>query len=82
MQTDIESPATGNLRDFLGWVGARRRSYAEAMEAWRTSCPRLSAWEDATGAGLVQVEQDGAGSQGEAVVRLTEHGAAFLAARS
>jgi hypothetical protein len=73
-----ESPTIGNLREFLSWVAARRRTYAEAMEAWRTSCPRLSAWEDATNDGLVQVEQADAATQGEAVVCLTERGAAFL----
>jgi hypothetical protein len=25
------------------------------MEVWRTSCPRLSIWEDALGDGLVRV---------------------------
>src|SRR5262249_45361315 len=33
---------------FLAWLAERPRSYAETMEAWRTSCPRLSVWEDAT----------------------------------
>ena len=32
---------------FLAWVADRPRTYAEAMEAWRSSCPRLSIWEDA-----------------------------------
>ena len=67
-----------NLVEFLGWVASRRRSYAEVMEAWRTSCPRLSVWEDATADDLVRVEQANAASQGEAVVQLTERGAALL----
>jgi hypothetical protein len=25
------------------------------MDVWRTNCPRLSIWEDAVGAGLVQI---------------------------
>ena len=28
--------------DFLDWLAAGPRPYAEVMEAWRTSCPRLS----------------------------------------
>ena len=71
-------PFVGNLLDFLDWVAARPRTYAEAMEAWRTSCPRLSAWEDATGNGLVQVEWGSATTQGQAAVLLTEQGSAFL----
>lgn len=43
--------------DFLEWLSERPRSYAEAMEAWRTSCPRLSIWEDALADGLVVVER-------------------------
>ena len=39
--------------DFLAWLAARPRDYAEVMEAWRTSCPRLTVWEDAIDAGLI-----------------------------
>lgn len=40
---------------FLAWVAERPRSYAEAMAAWRTSCPRLSVWEDSLLDGLIEV---------------------------
>jgi hypothetical protein len=40
---------------FLRWVGEDGRSHAETMEAWRSSCPRLSVWEDSLEAGLVTV---------------------------
>lgn len=30
------SPLT---RDFLAWIASTPRSYSEAMEAWRSSCP-------------------------------------------
>jgi len=39
--------------DFLAWLAAGPRDYTEVMEAWRTSCPRLTVWEDAIDAGLV-----------------------------
>jgi hypothetical protein len=26
----------------LEWIAVRPREYAEVMEVWRTSCPRLS----------------------------------------
>jgi len=68
----------GNLLDFLGWVAARPRTYAEAMDAWRTSCPRLSAWEDAIGDELVRLDRGNAATQGQAAVLLTERGAALL----
>jgi len=77
-RTDARPP--GILLEFLAWVAARSRTYAEAMEAWRTSCPRLSVWEDATADGLVRVESGGTGRSNEAAVVLTERGAALLAA--
>jgi hypothetical protein len=58
---------------FLSWVADRPRTYAETMDAWRTSCPRLSVWEDAVIADLVRLEGDG----GRAV-KLTKRGAAIL----
>jgi len=44
------------MLQFLTWVADRPRNYAEAMAAWRSSCPRLSVWEDAIIGGLVRVE--------------------------
>ena len=40
--------------DLLEWVGPTPRPYAEVMEAWRTSCPRLPVWEDAIDRGFIE----------------------------
>ena len=64
--------------EFLGWLSERERTYAEAMEAWRTSCPRLSVWEDALADGLVRVVGSGPGPI-PAMVSLTPRGSAALA---
>jgi hypothetical protein len=40
--------------DFVEWIAASPRRYSEVMEAWKTSCPRLTVWEDAIDQGLVQ----------------------------
>jgi hypothetical protein len=51
------STAVSNLMlQFLDWVATSPRTYADAMAAWRTSCPRLSIWEDALLEELVQIE--------------------------
>lgn len=42
------------ILDLLEWVGPRSRPYAEVMDAWRTSCPRLPVWEDATERGFLE----------------------------
>jgi hypothetical protein len=39
--------------DLVEWVDRKPRTYAEVMDAWRTSCPRLPVWEDAVQHGLV-----------------------------
>ena len=39
--------------DFLAWLAAGPRPYAEVMDVWRHLCPRLTIWEDAIDAGLV-----------------------------
>ena len=62
----------------LAWIAARPRTYGETMEAWRTTCPRLTIWEDAVSDGLVTV--DGADSMQDGRVRLTDSGRALLAA--
>ena len=41
----------------LEWLAERPRDYAETLEAWKTSCPRLTIWEDAVRDGLVRVER-------------------------
>jgi hypothetical protein len=66
------------MTQFLAWVAARPRSYAEAMDAWRSSCPRLSVWEDALADGLVRISPDGQG-MAAAQVLLTARGRAVLA---
>ena len=40
--------------DLIEWVGRKERTYLETMDAWRTSCPRLPVWEDATASGLIE----------------------------
>ena len=42
------------LLDLLEWIGANPRPYAETLEAWRTSCPRLPVWEEANDRGFIR----------------------------
>ena len=39
---------------FLAWVAAAPRTYADVMDAWRSTCPRQSVWEDTLIDGLVE----------------------------
>jgi hypothetical protein len=45
--------------ELLSWVSRASRSYPEAIEVWRTHCPRHSVWEDALSDGLIQVVRNG-----------------------
>ena len=80
MPEQTESPDALLLRQFLHWVAEGGRSYAAVMEGWHSSCPRLSIWEDALGAGLVRIESRGAPDMAHAVVTLTPAGRAMLEA--
>lgn len=71
---DPAAPLRHLTTQFLTWLAEAPRSYTEVMEAWRTSCPRLSVWEDATIAGYVRLD----GGERTMVV-LTEAGRERLA---
>jgi hypothetical protein len=65
---------------FLRWVADAPRTYGETMAAWRTSCPRLPAWEDALEGGLVRVEPAAGAAMADSPVRLAPRGEALVAA--
>ena len=63
--------------DLVSWIGAGPKAYDDVMAAWRTSCPRLSIWEDAVDRGLLVREY----RDRIAIVRITESGLDFLGAQ-
>ena len=73
MSDDIESLVV----DLVEWVAREPRLYAEVVGTWKTSCPRLTIWEDAADKGYVARETvAGTGL----VVTVTEDGAKLLRA--
>ena len=60
--------------DLVEWVGKEPRTYREVMDAWRTSCPRLTVWEEALERGYLLRSGDG--------VSVTQSGNAFLQRRA
>jgi hypothetical protein len=40
--------------DFVEWIAREPRHYSEVIATWRTSCPRLTIWEDAVDRGYVE----------------------------
>ncbi|CAN7703507.1 hypothetical protein LJR289_005716 [Pseudoduganella sp. LjRoot289] len=45
----------------LEWIQSQPHSYAEVLDVWRSSCPRLAIWEDACADGLIACERGCAG---------------------
>jgi hypothetical protein len=76
MSANTRAGARGHLTlQFLAWLSERPRTYGDAMDAWRTSCPRLSVWEDALSEGLIRL---GEGRFRERRVIVTERGRSRL----
>jgi len=72
----MPEPVNPLILQFLNWVSSRHRTYDEAIEAWQSTCPRHTVWEDAFIDGLVQVENGGA--LGQCAVALSPRGKAIL----
>lgn len=67
------------IADFVVWLAAEERRYADALEAWRTNCPRLTVWEEARERGLVATRRT---ASRELVPEPTALGRAFVAGRN
>lgn len=61
--------------DLLDWIGPQPRPYAEVIDAWKTSCPRLPVWEEANARGFIGRQHENGGA---AMVSVTASGNAFL----
>ena len=61
--------------DLVSWVSKEPRPYQEVMDAWRTSCPRLTIWEDSVDLGFVRRTLD---TDNMFMVEITEKGSDFL----
>jgi hypothetical protein len=73
----MSNPVEPLILDLLEWIGRRPRAYAEVIDAWRTSCPRLPVWEEVNERGFIERRHvEGVG----AFVSVTQSGRAFLQA--
>jgi hypothetical protein len=63
--------------DLLEWLARFDRTYEDVMNAWRTSCPKLPVWEEASDRGLLtrEVKDD------SSIVRITPQGTELLRQR-
>jgi hypothetical protein len=73
-KTPIADPSDPLVLDLVEWIARQPRLYSEVIETWRTSCPRLTIWEDAVDRGYVAREAVAGGAR----VAITESGEKFL----
>ena len=66
------------ILDIIEWIAREPRTYVDLIDAWRTSCPRLTVWEDAVDRGLV-VRARSPGGENRVVV--SDIGMALLSER-
>jgi hypothetical protein len=64
------------MLQFLSWISNRRRTYTEAINAWQSSCPRHTIWEDAMIDGYIEINRQEQLREPE--VTLTATGLALL----
>jgi hypothetical protein len=73
----MSDPVEPLILDFVEWIASRPRPYADVMETWRTSCPRLPVWEESVDRGyVVRKSEPGQGP----TVEVTASGIALLKA--
>jgi hypothetical protein len=74
-EAPVSDPVDALVIDLLEWIGPRARPYAEVIDAWRTSCPRLPVWEEANARGyIIREHSPGAGT----LISVSSNGLAFL----
>jgi hypothetical protein len=69
----MADPTIALTQPLLEWLSDKPRTYAEVLDAWRTTCPRLAIWEDACADGLISYNPNG-----ERIVSLSPKGRAML----
>jgi len=71
----MSDPIPALILDLLESIAPSPRPYAEVIAAWRTSCPRLPVWEEATERELIELR---AGESGALLVCLASLGRELL----
>jgi hypothetical protein len=69
----MTEPTDALTLQLLEWISHQPRTYADVLDAWRTTCPRLSIWEDACIEGLIDYDPDG-----DRIVSVSPKGRALL----
>jgi hypothetical protein len=52
----MNTPNHALTLQLLEWLSTGDHTYAEVLETWHSTCPRLTIWEDACADGLIAYE--------------------------
>jgi hypothetical protein len=77
MEAAMSAAASLLMGQFLDWIASGKRTHADVLDRWQSSCPRLSIWEDAMIGGYVRFAGDA-----DRTVVLTPRGHAMLEAQA
>ena len=73
----VSTAADALTLQMLEWIASKPRTREEVLQVWRTSCPKLSIWEDACIEGLVEFSTGGAvavSASGRRLLERVTHG--------
>ena len=73
----MSDPTRALTLQLLEWISDRPRRYADVLDAWRSTCPRLSIWEDACIDGLIDCDPGP-----DHIVTITDKGRSLLTSSS
>lgn len=71
----LMNPVEVLILDLPEWIGPQLRPYSEVIDAWRTSCPRLPVWEEASARRFIERQHT---ASSEAMIAVTASGIEFL----
>lgn len=69
---ELDAQNAALTRQLLQWIADAPRTYDDAIDTWRSTCPRHTIWEDALLAGLIEC------TPGRERLTLTQRGLAAL----
>ena len=71
---ELERQNAALTLQLLQWIRSAPRTYGDALEIWRSSCPRHTIWEDALAAGYIEC-----GTAQSSPLALTQRGEQLVA---
>ena len=66
------------ILDLVEWIADEPRPYEDVMDTWRTSCPRMTVWEDGVDRGYLNRDKARCDGRLTTIISATSAGRAYL----